>query len=142
MSERLVFRPQSGSVPHAVPSPVSAPYWEAATRGELLFQACTFCETVNAPPTEICRECLLPSLRWEKSAGLGALYSWTVVHRPVTPEFVTPYAPAIVDMDEGFQLVTNLVDVLVDDIVAGMRLRIEFHPVGGGLHLPYAGPVR
>jgi uncharacterized OB-fold protein len=133
--------PQNGDIPHAEPTPVSAPYWAAAARGELLFQVCTFCETVNAPPTEVCRECQLAGLRWEASSRRATLYSWTVVHRPVTPAFVTPYAPAIVDVDEGFQLVTNIIGTSADDIRAGMRLQIEFHHVHGNLHLPYARPA-
>jgi uncharacterized protein len=133
--------PQHGDVPHAVPTPVSAPYWTAGARGELLFQVCTFCATVNAPPTELCRECQFDGLRWEASSRRATLYSWTVVHRRVTPAFVTPYAPAIVDVDEGFQLVTNIIGTSVDDIRAGMRLQIEFHHVRGNLYLPYARPA-
>jgi uncharacterized OB-fold protein len=133
--------PQQGDIPYSEPTPVSAPYWAAAARGELLFQVCAFCATVNAPPTEVCRECQLAGLRWEVSSGRAVLYSWTVVHRPVTPAFVTPYAPAIVDVDEGFQLVTNIVGTSADDIRAGMRLQIEFHNVHGHLYLPYARPA-
>jgi uncharacterized OB-fold protein len=137
----VTLLPQHGDIPHATPTRASAPYWEGARRGELLFQVCGSCETVAAPPTEICRECQHTTLRWETSAGLGTLYSWTVVHRPATPAFSTPYAPAIVDIDEGFQLVTNLIGLPVADIRPGMRLRIEYHRVGGDLHLPYARPA-
>jgi len=50
-----------------------------------------------------------PELRWTPSEGRGEVYSWTVVHRPVSPEFEPPYAPAIITLDEGYQMLTNIV---------------------------------
>ena len=55
-------------------------------------------------------------LDWTTSAGLGEIYSWTVVHRPVTPEFDPPYAPAIVTLDEGYQMLTNIIGVTADEL--------------------------
>jgi hypothetical protein len=76
-------------------------------------------------------------LRWEQSGGVGEIYSWTVVHRPVTADFQPPYAPAIVTLDEGYQMLTNLVGVAPDELAIGMRVRVEFHAVDGGVTLPY-----
>jgi hypothetical protein len=76
-------------------------------------------------------------LRWGRSGGLGEIYSWTVVHRPVTAEFRPPYAPAIVTLDEGYQMLTNIVGVAADDLAIGMRVRVKFHAVGGDVTLPY-----
>lgn len=141
MSGDALLRPQTRALPHAEPGGVSAPYWQSAERGELIYQVCAFCESVNVPPTEICADCQVGGLRWETSAGLGRLYSWTIVHRPVTPAFDVPYAPAIVELDEGFRLVTNIIDIAPDDIVADMRVRVVFHEDEGGLVLPYFRPA-
>jgi uncharacterized protein len=59
------------------------------------------------------------------------------VHRPVTAEFQPPYAPAIVTLDEGYQMLTNIVGVTPEDLAIGMRVQVQFHSVGGDVTLPY-----
>ncbi|MFI0356967.1 Zn-ribbon domain-containing OB-fold protein [Actinomadura sp. 9N407] len=134
------LQPQKHEVPHAEPTPVSKAYWDLCAQGQLAFQRCADCGFINAPATEVCRDCLGTRLSWEASTGRGTLYSWTVVWRPVTPTFEVPYAPAIVEMDEGFHVVTNLIGVEPDRIEAGMPVQAEFHEVGDGLVLPYFRP--
>ncbi|OMC47560.1 hypothetical protein A5745_10435 [Mycobacterium sp. IS-2888] len=136
MTSGKSLRPQTGPVPHAS-SPVSSPFWEGCQKGELRYQRCAACGQSNFPPTEHCRECLSHELRWEQSGGAGEIYSWTVVHRPVTAEFAPPYAPAIVTLDEGYQMLTNIVGVAPDDLAVGMRVRVQFHAVGADVTLPY-----
>lgn len=132
----MTLRPQSGSVPHAS-SPVSVPFWEGCRSQELRYQRCTDCGVANFPPTEHCRQCLSASLEWTRSVGAGEIYSWTVVHRPVTADFEPPYAPAIVTLDEGYQMLTNIVGIAADALAVGLRVRVEFHSVGEDLTLPY-----
>ncbi|MEU8139006.1 hypothetical protein AB0C36_36595, partial [Streptodolium elevatio] len=50
--------------------------WEAAASAA---------EGASAEPASAVR-----ALEWRVSAGLGTVYSWTIVHRPVTPSFTTP----------------------------------------------------
>jgi uncharacterized protein len=131
-----ILRPQTGPVPHASSS-LSILFWEGCLSGELRYQRCEACGLPNFPPTEHCRQCLSAYLLWMKSAGLGEIYSWTVVYRPVTAEFAPPYAPAIVTLDEGYQMLTNVVGVMPEDLEVGMRVRVQFHAVGPGVTLPY-----
>jgi uncharacterized protein len=130
------LQPQTESVPHAS-SQVSMPFWQGCRDGELRYQRCESCGESNFPPTEHCRQCLSAELRWTPSEGLGEIYSWTVVHRPVSPEFEPPYAPAIITMDEGYQMLTNIVGVAPEDLAVGLRVRVQFHAVGPDLTLPY-----
>jgi uncharacterized protein len=130
------LQPQRGPVPHGS-NPVSAPFWEGCRDGELRYQRCDSCGLSNFPPTEHCRQCLSGELRWSTSDGLGEIYSWTVVHRPVSPEFEPPYAPAIITLDEGYQMLTNVVGMAVEDLAIGMRVQVQFHAVGPDLTLPY-----
>jgi uncharacterized OB-fold protein len=76
-------------------------------------------------------------MRWAQSTGVGEIYSWTVVHRPVTAEFAPPYAPANVTLDEGYQMLTNIVGVAPEDLAIGMRVCAQFHAVDADLTLPY-----
>jgi uncharacterized protein len=130
------LRPQTGPVAHAS-SQVSAPFWQGCRSGELRYQRCQACGLSNFPPTEHCRQCLSADLHWKQSGGIGEIYSWTVVYRPVTAEFEPPYAPAIVTLQEGYQMLTNIVGVAPHDLAIGMRVQVEFHAVGPDVTLPY-----
>jgi uncharacterized OB-fold protein len=130
------LQPQTGPLPHAN-SPLSVPFWQGCQSAELRYQRCDECGLANFPPTEHCRQCLSAELRWTNSGGVGEIYSWTVVYRPVTPEFEPPYAPAIITLDEGYQMLSNVVGVAPGDLAIGMRVQVHFHVVGPDLTLPY-----
>lgn len=130
------LRPQTGPVPHAS-SHLSLPFWQGCRSEELRYQRCDACGHANFPPTEHCRQCLSAQVRWERSGGLGEIYSWTVVHRPVTAEFSPAYAPAIVTLDEGYQMLTNVVGLAPEELRIGMRVRVQFHAAGPDVTLPY-----
>jgi uncharacterized OB-fold protein len=141
-SDHDVFlEPQAAELPHAEPGPVTAPFWEACRRSELLYQRCGACRAVTFPPLEFCRECQARDQRWARSAGRGVLYSWTVVSRPVTPAFSAPYAPAIVTLDEGYHMVTNIINTTARRLRPDLPVRVVFIDVSGGLVLPYFEPA-
>ena len=137
-----VLAPQPEGIPRPTPSPVSEPYWEAARRQELVYQRCTNCGEMPRRPVALCGSCRSRDLEWLPSSGHGTLYSWTVVWRPQHPSFRTPYAPAVVAMDEGWWLLTSVVGCPPGDLSDGMPLDVEFHPAGGDIWLPYAAPRR
>jgi len=138
----VLLQPQAAELPHATPSSLTAVFWDACRRAELLFQRCGRCGAADFPPTEFCRRCQAREHRWERSSGQGILYSWTVVHRPVTPAFATPYAPAIVTLDEGYQMITNIINARPSELRADLPLRVTFVGVSDGLVLPYFQPAR
>jgi uncharacterized OB-fold protein len=131
---------QRAAVPHAAPGPLTEPFWRGCAEGQLLFQRCESCASANFPPSEHCRQCLSTELKWERSAGDGVVYSWTVVHRAATPVFETPYAPAIVDMAEGYQILTNVIDTDIGQLRVGLPVTVDFRAVGDDLWLPYFRP--
>jgi len=135
-----LLQPQAGDIPHPFPSVVSQPYWDGCARGELLFQRCDECGGITHTPAMICSHCCARALSWERSAGTGSIYSWTTVWRPQTPAFVVPYQPIIVDVDEGFQLLSNLIGCDHDAVHVGMRVAVQFHAIADGTMLPYFGP--
>lgn len=140
-ADEFELQPQPAAIPAPIPSPVSQPYWDACARGELTYQRCGSCGRAVFDPALRCRNCASTDLTWEQSAGTGAIYSWTAVWRPQQPSFIVPYAPAIIDMDEGYQMVANVVGCAVADLTVGMRVAVEFHPVSDGFVLPYFRPV-
>jgi uncharacterized OB-fold protein len=140
VSAERVLQPQPVGIPAPNPSPAARPYWDAAARGELVYQRCDVCGTIPPRPTTVCGSCLGRALTWRPSAGAGSLYSWTVVWRPQHPSFTVPYAPAIVELDEGFRMMSAVVGCPPDDLAAGMRLAVEFHPASETIALPYFRP--
>lgn len=136
-----ILEPRITGTPVPNPSAVSLPYWEGTRVAELRFQRCRACGAANFGPGLICSTCQGRELSWEVSAGLGSLYSWTVVWRPQTPAFEVPYAPAIVTLDEGYRMITAVVGCEPADLAEGMRLAVEFHALTDEVSLPFFGPV-
>ncbi len=136
-----LLTPQAGPLPVGPHGPDSAPFWEGAAAGELRFVRCAACGQPDFPAAPHCRSCLQNALEWQVSKGHGSLYSYTIVWRPVTPDFTTPYAPAVVELDEGYSMMTNLVGLDTDEIRIDMRVAVQFEALAGGLTLPYFRPV-
>jgi uncharacterized OB-fold protein len=132
--------PQTGEIPQPHPSSVTQPYWDGCARGELLFQRCNNCHLATHTPSRFCAHCASLDLVWEQSAGVGSVYSWTTVWRPQTPAFTVPYLPIIVNVDEGWQILSNLIGCEHDAVQVGMRVAVEFHAIHGGTMLPYFRP--
>ncbi|MFE9328070.1 Zn-ribbon domain-containing OB-fold protein [Nocardia sp. NPDC052278] len=135
-----MLRPQHAGIPLPQPTPVSRPFWDGCAAGELRYQRCRTCGHAEFDPVWVCRHCGSDDMAWQVSDGRGEVYSHTVVWRPQTPEFTVPYAVVIVNFDEGFTLLTNLIGCTVEDVLTGMRVRGVFHQIGGGITLPYVEP--
>lgn len=143
MSADGLLSPQSGDLPHVNPSALTSPFWEGCAEGELRYQRCDNCGSANFPPQEHCRRCSSFDQQWKRSTGCGRLYSWTIVRRPVTAAFHAPYAPAIITLDEGYQMITNMVGMAAESLRIDLAVRVVFHHVDGhGLWLPYFTEAR
>jgi uncharacterized OB-fold protein len=135
-SERLLMStegPFSGREPPPLPVPntISAPFWSGCDRSELLYQECLECWNVLFPPRRLCDRCGSRSLRWRQSRGRGTVYTWSVVWRPPTPAFLVPYVVAIIGLDEGVRILTNIIGTDKTTVRSGQRAVVEFHPVSG-----------
>lgn len=134
------LEPQRAGIPILQPSAVSAPFWAGCDAGELRYQRCTACGTAIFNPAHVCRACTAPALEWQVSAGRGAVYSYTICYRPLSPQFTDVYAPVIVDLEEGYQMLSNVVGCEADAVHVGMPVRVSFHDVGDRT-LPYFQPA-
>ncbi len=109
---------------------LSKPFWDAASRGELLCCACDRCGGRFFNPEPICPRCGSTSWQWVPSRGDGTVYSFTVVHQSPDPDLPAPYVLAIVDLDDGWTMLTNLISP-PERVVIGARVRVDFTPVAG-----------
>jgi enoyl-CoA hydratase len=117
--------------PLPTPSALTKPFWDAARRGELLVQHCGSCGHFQHPPRPQCEVCWGADLEWHRCSGKGTVYSCTVAYRPTTPGFGTevPYAVAIVELDEGPRLTTNVVGCPPGEVRIGQRVEVLFDRV-------------
>ncbi len=93
----------------AVADPTTVQWWRAAADGILLLQRCAACGAHQLYPRPFCLTCQSADVDWVRSAGRGHVYSLTTVHVPVVSWLEPPYVVALVELDEGPRLLTNLV---------------------------------
>ena len=104
------------------------PYWAAARDGKLLIKRCRACERPHFYPRPFCPHCWSDDTEWVEASGRATLYTWSVVRRNDLPPFPdrVPYVAAIVDLEEGPRMMTNVVDCDVDRLQEGMPLVVDF----------------
>jgi uncharacterized OB-fold protein len=83
------------------------------------------------------------SLEWDtaESAGRGTVHSYVVNHYPQVPAFEYPLVVALIDLEEGTRLVSNLVGIEAADVRIGMPVEVQWLDAGEGLTLPVFAPV-
>ncbi|HJQ83806.1 MAG TPA: Zn-ribbon domain-containing OB-fold protein [Candidatus Binatia bacterium] len=106
-------------------------FWEALARHELYFQRCRACGTNRLYPRAVCPACLSSATEWVRASGRGTVYSFTVTHQNQAPGFreELPYVLAIVELEEGVRLMTNVVGCAPDAVRIGMPVEVVFDDV-------------
>lgn len=124
--------------PFPVPEDGDATYWEAARRHELVMQRCGSCGRFRFTPRPMCPFCQSWEFAWSPVSGKGVIHSWVVVHPPVLPFFQdkTPYAVALIQLEEGPRMVSNVIDVDRGDMAMDMPVRVDFMDLEDGVTLP------
>jgi uncharacterized OB-fold protein/acyl dehydratase len=110
--------------------------WDGLKCGELLIQRCTQCGTLRHPPRPGCGSC--GSLEWDTvlSSGRGTVYSFVIYHHPPMPAFDMPYAVALIELEEGVRMLSNIIDMPLDEIEIGMPVEVTFVEMDPELTLP------
>ena len=133
--------------PLPTPSGLSQPFWDAAREHRLLFQRCRECGTSVFYPRDVCPgpTCFgVGTLDWVESSGKGSVYSYTINYQPANPSFAddVPYVLAIIQMDEGWRMDSNTVNIDPQDVRIGMRMEVFWDDVTPEFSLPKFQPVR
>ncbi len=99
--------------PLPTPSPETRRYWEGCKNHELWLPFCRACESFYFYPRDFCPNCFSWDTEWRQSAGKGTIYSFAVHFRPWHPGWndEVPYVTALVQLDEGPRIYSNIVDV-------------------------------
>lgn len=129
-------------MPADVPLPVmrgeERVYFEAAARGQLGYQRCRSCAEVIFYPRVVCPACLSADLDLRESAGRGHVYSFSTLYRAGHPSLAdrVPYTVVLVDMDEGFRVLADLVGCGPAEVTVGMAVQVVFDQVADGFTIP------
>jgi len=117
--------------PLPVPSVESQPFWDGCKRHELLLPCCSQCDACRFPPGPTCPKCWSTDWEWKKASGRGKIYSFGVYHRVYHQGFESevPYVLAVVELDEGPRLVTNVVNKSPEELGCDMPVEVVFDDV-------------
>lgn len=128
--------------PYAKPLPTitdeNRPFWEATRRGELRMQTCGACGHVRYPIAPVCPKCLSDEAEWTRLSGRGTVFSYVVFHQVYHPAFKTdaPYNVAMVQLEEGPRLFSNIVGVANSEVSVGDPVEAVFDAVTDEVAIP------
>jgi uncharacterized OB-fold protein len=125
------------------PAPESVPYWEAAKHHKLEVPHCNACGHYWFPPSASCPHCLSTDFAFTPVSGQGKVFSFVTFHRVYHPAFEqeVPYVVALVELEEGPRLLTNIVGVPPDKVACEMPVKVVFDDVGDGVAVPKFTPA-
>lgn len=116
-------------------------FWEGVRQGELRIQECQDCRRLVHPPQPCCGSCGSFSVGYRVVSGRGRVYSHVTFHKPLAPPFTEPYSVALIELDEGVRLVSQIQGVPPDQVHIDMPVEVVFVEVEPGLTLPLFRPV-
>ena len=99
-------------------------YLEHCKNGELAYQVCTDDNTPVFFPRAVAPGTASPNLEWRLSKGLGTVHATTVVYGKDHP----PYNVALIDVDEGFRMMSRVEDIDPMQVKIDMRVKVRMHP--------------
>lgn len=130
--------------PAPVPTPETAEYWAGAARQELLIQRCKACGRHQFYPRVLCTSCSSRDVEWVRAKGTATVRSFTVVRRPVSEAYAAevPYIVALVALDEGPTMMTNIIGCAPENARVGMRVSVRFEDWTESITVPKFTPMR
>ena len=116
------------SKPIPTPTHETRPYWEGCKRHELRIQQCGACGQFQFYPRLYCSKCFSERVDWVNASGRAKVTTFTIVRRPVSPAFKDdlPYVVALVTLEEGPSMMTNIVGCPPDQVAIGMPVAVTF----------------
>lgn len=117
---------------------VSRGFWDNTRAGKLSVQKCDVCGHLHFPGSPVCPRCLSEVQSWTEVSGRGTLLSWVRFHRAYWDGFRAelPYLVALVGLEEGPMLMTNIVDAPPEGLTIGASVTAVFEQVDDQLTLP------
>jgi len=123
-------------------TPETRHFWEGTRAGELRLQRCAGCGDAYFPPRPFCPSCGSADVDVFQASGRATLYSYVIHHRPA-PGFEPPYSIAVVQLEEGPRMMTNIVQVAQtpEALRLDMPLEVLFERINEDISLPLFRPA-
>jgi uncharacterized protein len=120
-----------------------AEFWRTAARGILVVPRCLDCGQTFWHPRPRCPHCGSAKVDWLTVSGGGAIHTYTVVRQSADAFFKskTPYVVAIVQLDGGPKIMSEVIDVDVETMEIGMRVTVAFEAAEQGIAIPLFRPA-
>lgn len=119
------------------PSPETEEFWAGCKRHELLVQHCKDCGRYIYYPRTLCPSCSSRNIEWVKSSGRGEVYSFSVHYRgPKEFKDDVPYVVALIDMEEGWRMMSNIIDCNPEEVCIGDKVEVVFEDITEEISLP------
>ena len=117
------------------------PFWEAAKRGELVAQSCIDCGVLRSPPRPMCPDCHSLANEFRVLSGRGTVYTWVIPRYPPIPAYGEGNIVAVINLEEGVRMVSNLREIEYDDVTADMRVEVFFEDAEQDYKIPVFRPA-
>ena len=128
--------------PVPVVNPWAKPFWDAARENKLIIQKCSDCGTYIFYPRIACPNCFSDNVAWVEASGRGTVYSYTIVENNAPSAFIAdlPYVVAVIKLEEGVQLLSNIVGCAPGDVSCDMPVEVVFEKLTEDFTLPKFKP--
>ena len=126
------------------PTPETQEYWDGARRGELRIQRCRSCGNAYFFPRPFCPNCSSMDVEWFTASGKGKLYSYVISHRPAYGfDDFTPYVIAVVQLDEGPRMMTNIIgtEPKPENLPVDLAVEVTWEQLDDEISIPLFRPV-
>ena len=129
--------------PLPLPAHESGPFWEGSKKHRLMIQKCAACETHRFPPSVTCAKCGETNSSWVESSGRGKVFSFVTFYRLYHKgwEGGLPYVVAVIELEEGARILSNVIDIPVEKVVCDMPVKVVFEDVTENITLPKFSPI-
>ncbi len=128
--------------PRPQPTPETQHFWDGTRAGELRLQRCDDCQHIYFPPRPFCPACASHTVSVFTASGRATLASYVINYRP-HPAWNEPYSIAIVELEEGPRMMSNVVGCpqTPEALQLDMPLQVTFEVVDEEISLPLFTPA-
>jgi hypothetical protein len=125
------------------PTPETRHFWDGCNAGELRLQRCMACTETYFPPRPFCPNCASRDVQVYPASGSGVLWSYVINHRPRPDMGPEPYAVAVVKLEEGPTMMTNIVECpqTPESLQLDMPVRVRFVRQSDNITVPLFAPA-
>jgi uncharacterized OB-fold protein len=119
------------------------PFWDGLKEGKFLLRHCDACGRDHYYPRPFCPDCWSDRVSWKEASGRAKIYTYSVVHVNDLPPFNerVPYVAAIVELEEGPRVMTNIEDLPFDELRAGLPVVVDYKPISDDVTIPVFRPA-